>query len=1054
MLSRFTRYGCVLAIALTSTSVTGALASPLTTSLTESKSQQKFTEVDFKVLDSNKSPVIGAVIYLKSNENVATFTDIEGIAKLKLPENAVVKVMYTGKSTQEINVGTKSLVVVTLADESLVIGEVVVVGYGKQKKSGVVSSINTVSAKEIKLPTRNLTNNLAGQMAGVIAIQRNGEPGYDDAQFFIRGVSSFAGGTSPLVLVDGVPRSMSDVGVDEIETFTVLKDASATAVYGAEGANGVVLITTRRGKIGKPVIQFNAEFGILSPTRVPEFMGAGDFMDGYNEARWNEGVSPQWSQEQIDLHRSGVDPDLYPDTNWMDMMKENTTNQRYNISFRGGTEKTRYFVAGSYYSEDGIFKSESEDYNSNIGLNRYNLRSNIDIDVTESTLLRVNISGQYIESNYPGTGTQGIFDRMVTTPPNLFPMVYSDGTIAAHPRRAGSRDNPYNLLMNSGYAKEWRTMLQTKIELEQKLNFISKDLKLRAAVSYDADMTFSTKRTKTETQYHMIGREEDNTPIYKEIYSGTDVLGMENGSNGQKRIYIEAALDYAKTFKDVHDFSALLLYNQKDQQKHDNSLPFRKQNIVGRATYSYNSRYNVEANFGYTGSESFAEGYRFGLFPAIGASWVITNEKFIKGSQFNKIVSNLKIRASYGLTGNDQTGGDRFLYRGTMNQEAGGFDMGWGSGGGRGGSGKGVVESRFAAPYLAWETEEKFNVGIDIALLNNMFDVTVDAFDNTRTDILLQRRTVSSVTGFNQMPWQNFGVVRNKGIDASFSYRQSFGDFRLSARGTFTFARNEIIDYDEVPQKHDWMNVTGTRLNEKNLYIADGFYGYEDFNITGEGIDRDYELKEGVVGSGLSGNLRPGDLKYKDVNGDGTINNYDMVRSGDPDVPEIVYGFGFSLDYKGIYASVFFQGADNTSMIISPYSFMPYVGSVDEASARQIAVGNRWSDQGIDGGTVTPLENPLLPRLRTTQYDHNLVNSTHWQRDAWFLRLKNVELGYNLPKAMLSKVNIGSARIFVQGHNLMVWDDIKLWDPELGGGKAGLAYPISSSVTFGLEMSF
>ncbi len=1009
------------------------------------------------VTSSNEEPITGAMILVKGTTNGAV-TDLDGRFTIDdVKNNDILEISFIGYKPQEITVtSSTTFLKITLEDDVQELSDVVVVGFGKQKRSGVVSSINTVTAEELSMPTRNLTNNLAGQMAGVIAIQRSGEPGYDDAEFFIRGVSSFAGGTSPLVLVDGVPRSMSDVDVEEIDTFSVLKDAAATAVYGAEGANGVVLITTRRGTaLEKTQIKASAQVSFSQPTRLPEFLGSVDFMDAYNDARWNEGQVAQYSPELIAKYASGEDPDLYPDTNWMDLLKSLTQTQRYNLSFRGGSQRARYFVSSAYYSESGIFKSESTEYDSNIGLDRYNLRSNIDIDVTKSTLLRVNLSGQYIETNYPGVGTSDIFQRMTITAPNLMPFVYSDGKAAGHPNPSGNRVNPYNLLMNSGYSKEWRTMLQSKVELEQKLNFISPDLVWRSAVSYDADMKFGTQRTKTITQYNMTGRDADGTPIYNTVVNGSDVLGTTNTNSANKRIYLETSLNYATVINDIHDITAMINYNQKDTQYHDNSLPYRKQNVLGRVTYSYDERYNIEANFGYTGSETFAAGHRFGFFPAVGIGYNVTNEPFLQDTKFTDIVSRLKVRASFGVTGNDNTGGDRFLYRGTMTTDASGGSLGWGQSGGLGSAGNGIVEGRFEAPTLGWEIETKRNLGIDLAVFDSMFDVTVDYFNNERTDILLQRKTVAGAAGFNQNPWQNFGVVTNKGVDASFSFNKMIGEVRLTGRGNFTYARNKIVEYDEVPQAYSWMNVTGTRIGEQNLYQAIGFYTYDDFIITGDGLNRTYELKEGVVNSQLSDGIRPGDLKYEDVNGDGIINNYDQVRGGDPDTPEIVYGFGLSANYKGFYASVFFQGTGNSSYVLSgdnPQGFFPFSWGREESSLRSIAL-DRWSDLGPDGTVVDPNWNALYPRLRTSTFYHNQVASTHWLRDADFLRLKNVEIGYNFNKDFLKKFNIGSARLYIQGYNIAVWDEVEMWDPEMGNTNAGMNYPLPRTFTLGLDIS-
>lgn len=1000
------------------------------------------------VTDGNGDPVIGATVTIQGT-TTGTSTDLDGKYTLQVAPGNVIEVRYLGYNTEERKIKNEQTLNFRLMESSVGLEDVVVIGYGRQKKESVVSSINTITTKELKVPTRNLTTNLAGQIAGLIAVQRSGEPGYDNAEFWIRGQSSFKGGTNPLVLVDGVPREMADIEPDEIETFTLLKDAAATAVYGAEGANGVIIITSKRGMVQKPRITFRAEVNNMAPTRLPDFLGSADFLSLYNEALNNEGKQSIYDRDLIAKYASGEDPDLYPDVRWLDLLKDNSWSQRYTLNVRGGTEKARYFVSGAFYKENGIFKSNpSTLYDTNIGVERYNLRSNIDLDITKTTLVKVDLSGQYLVTNYPGTGTADIFKSMMVTPPFLFPMKYSDGTIAGHPRPSNSRSNPYNKLMESGYAKEWRTSVQSKVDLEQKLDFITEGLTARASISFDANMFFGVKRTRTPSQYLATGRNEQGTLEFKEVVQGSDNLSESKSNNGNKKIYFEAALNYNRTFGE-HRVGGMFLYMQKEQQFHDNALPYRKQGLVGRVTYSFNDRYFVEGNFGYTGSETFAKGFRFGFFPAAGLAWYVSNEPFFPEA-VRDVMPKLKLRASVGRTGNDNTGSSRFMYRGTLKQDAGGYDIGITDGAATNGVGNGIVEALFEAPYLSWEIETKQNYGIDLGFFNNRIDIQVDYFRNRRYNILLQRNTVSNVTGFQQMPWQNFGEVINRGVDGSIVLNQQLGELKLSARGNVTFARNKILEYDEVPQKHPWMEMTGSRLNNWNAYIAEGLYTADDFIISGEGLERTYQLKEGVVTSSLSSDIRPGDIKYKDMNGDGTIDSNDMVRDvGDPSVPELVYGFGFNAEYKGFYAGVFFQGAGKTSTILGasePQGFHPFHWSYDETSLRKEAL-NRWTEQN-------PSQNVMFPRLRTNAHPHNTAASTWWMRDASFLRLKNVEIGYNFPKPLLRKINIEALRVYLMGNNLAVWDNIKMWDPEIGNANAGLNYPLSRTFTFGLDFTF
>ena len=1001
------------------------------------------------VLDENGEPMIGVQIQIEGT-STGTITDFDGNFTLKAKKGDVLVFSFVGYEDQKITYKGEKVLSVKMNPSTEMLEDVVVIGYGRQKKNSVVSSINSIGSKELKVSaSRNLTNNLAGQIPGLIAVQRSGEPGYDDAEFWIRGQSSFKGGTTPLVLVDGIPREMSDIEADEIESFTLLKDAAATAVYGAEGANGVILITSKRGSSEKPKISFRAEGTFAEPTRLPKFMNAVETLSAFNEALNNEGSASVRTAEEIALYGAGADRDLYPDTDWLGtMLRDYTYNMRYTLNVRGGSERARYFVSGAFFQENGIFKNFGDQYDNNIGVKRYNLRSNIDFDATETTTVKVDLSGQYLQTNYPGTGTSTIFQTMCRTPSYIMPAVYSDGTIAGHPRPSANRSNPFNQLVNSGYAKEWRTAIQSKVEVDQKLDFLTEGLNFRAIISFDADMTYTASRTKTPTQYVATGRDADGNLIYKSVIEGSDVLSESLGSSSGKRIYFETALNYSRTFAQKHDVGGMFLYTQKETQYHNNALPYRKQGLVGRLTYGYDGRYFLEGNFGYTGSETFAKGYRFGFFPAVGLAWYVSNEPYYPDA-LEKVVNKLKLRVSIGRTGNDNTGGDRFLYRGTMNSGNSGYNIGFSDTGAMGGIGNGITEARFEAPYLSWEIEDKKNFGFDLGLFGNKVDLQVDYFYNKRYDILLQRNTVLNVTGFQQMPWQNYGIVKNQGFDASLNLNHKVGEVNLSARSNFTFARNEILEYDQVAQVYPWLEKKGTRLNSWALYIDDGLYTFDDFIITGEGLNRQYQLKPGVV-SGLSGDVRPGDIKYKDLNGDGKIDSNDRMEDvGNPSVPEIVYGFGFNAEWKGLYAGIFFQGAANTSTVLGANSngaFHPFAWGLEE-SALRAEVADRWTEEN-------PSQDVMFPRLHSNNFDNNTVASTWWLRDASFLRLKNIELGYNFKEKTLKPIGLKSLRVYVQGNNICVWDDIKMWDPELGNSNAGFAYPLSRTVTFGLDVTF
>lgn len=1021
--------------------------------------QQQGKMVSGLLTDADGNPVIGATVIVKGTTNGVT-TDIDGRYTLKnVKKGDIIQYSFIGFNTEEREFKGEPNINIRMMEASVGLEDVVVIGYGQQKKESVVSSVNTISSKELQMPGRNLSNNIAGQIAGVLAVQRSGEPGKDGSSFWIRGISSFAGGTSPLVLVDGIPRSMNDITPDEIESFTVLKDAAATAVYGAEGANGVVLITSKRGKSEKPRLDVRTEFSMVTPTRMPELLGSYDYLSLYNEAMWESLGNPStwvkpYSDEILELYRTHADTDLYPDADWLSMMKDWTHNERVTLNLRGGSERVKYFVSGAFYNEAGIFDSKAIDkYDANINLNRYNLRSNIDIAVTKTTDLSVDMSGQYLQTTYPGYGTDQIFNNMFMYGPHIMPMRFSDGTFSDSEMWNGyENQNPYNMLNESGYTRNWSTYLQSKVSLKQKLDFITKGLSLKLTESFDSNQSSSTKRTKKPTIYFMrlndAGEKE-----YVLIDEGKPNLTdpQDSGKSGQKQIYLEASLNYDRRFKDVHDVHAMVLYMQKERQTMGSGLPYKKQSWVARMSYGYDNRYMLEGSFGLTGSENFAEGHRYGIFPAVGAAWYVSNEKFMEGTE--DIINKLKLRVSYGLTGNDDVGSSRFPYRGTMNAGAGGYNLGFKTGvggGGINGTGSGVIEGAFAAPYLTWEVEEKKNIGFDLGLLRGRIDMSVDFFMNDRSDILMQRKTISAMTGFRQAPWQNFGKMSNKGFDGNIIFKQNIDKVMLTFRGNVTYAKNKIVEYDEVSPRYDYQTYTGQIHGKPLLYIADGLYTPDDFDITENPADgsKTYTLKEGLPVSSF-GAVMPGDIKYVDQNGDGVINNYDATYNHEfySDNPQWVYGFGLSGEWKGFYTGVFFQGVANASINLKSGIFVPFQ-SGPVMSVRKEALESHWSSN-------TPYnQNVLYPRLRPNRYDHNSQNSTWWMRSGNFLRLKNVELGYEFNDKVLARNWIKRARLYVQGTNIAVWDHIKMWDPELGSANGGAKYPLNMTWTLGLELGF
>lgn len=1032
--------------------------------------QQQKKQISGIIIDKENNPMIGVTVLLQGKTGIGTVSDIEGRYSIEASQGDVLEFRYIGFVTETRRVENMTTINVQMLEASESLDEIVVIGYGQQKKESVVASINSIGPKELAVTGRNLTNTLAGQIAGVIAIQPSGEPGYDDSNFWIRGVASYQGGTSPLVLVDGVPRGMSNITVDEIETFTVLKDAAATAVYGAEGANGVVLITTKRGQNQKTQISFNTEHAIKTPLRLPKLLDSYNYLSLYNEAVWNDRGNPEsgfiapYADDLLEKYRTGEDLDLYPNTNWMNLLRDHTDSHRYTVNLRGGRNNVRFFASGGYYGESGIYKGNPvEDYDANVKYERYNLRSNIDIDITGTTLMTVDIGGNYVKQNAPNNTADDLFQMFTGFAVHRIPMVYSDGSFADIPEAADGRYNPYNLLNNSGYTKNWAATLQSKVGLKQELDIITKGLSWRGAISFDASMASRINRSKSPETYAATGRDEEGNLIKTQVQAGTALSNPSQGAtSGTKNIYIETAFDYAQTFAEKHNVTGLFLYNQKERQVQSAStlglLPYRNQSIVARATYGFDNRYLVEASFGATGSENFAEKHRWGIFPAVGAAWWVSHERFMQGIQ--DYISKLKFRVSYGLTGNDEIGdSNRFPYRGSVTSPSSGNGYPFGFTGGAGTTGQtriinGIIEDNFARPGLTWEIERKTNFGIDLGLFRGQVDLSVDYFYNFRYSILTERTSIQTTSGFHNNPWQNYGKMENLGVDANLVVRHNIDKVNLTARGNFTFARNKILEFDEVIPRDWYQALTGNSYAIPLLYIAEGLYMPEDFDITEDLTKaKSYLLKEGLPLPNSSRDLvKPGDIKYKDLNGDGVIDSYDATYHHNffsTSMPEIVYGFGLNAEYRGFNAGVFFQGVSNVSanLIANTNNFIPFSGSVGYKSARSEAL-DRWTADAPYNQDV------LYPRMHGTAFGQNQLASTWWYRDASFLRLKNVEFGYTFSSELIQHLKISSLRIYAQGLNLYTWDKVKYWDPEQRSANSGGKYPISSSWTLGLDIKF
>lgn len=991
--------------------------------------------VSGKVIDSNQETVPGVAVIVKGT-NEATITDLDGVYYIEVPsKNSVLSFQCLGYKSQERMVGGDIFIEVILEDDTSELDEATVVSYGKQKKLSVIGSIQNIEPEALQVGTqRSISNNLAGQVSGVIAVKPSGEPGYDNANFWIRGVASFSGNTSPLVLVDGVERSLNNIDPSEIESFSVLKDASASAMYGVRGANGVIIINTKRGKVSAPKVELRGEGFVSTPTKLPEFLGAPEYMALLNELA--PAGQKMFTKDQIIKTWEGYDRDLYPDTNWIDAITNDVAyGGRANISVSGGSERVRYSVVGSFYNETGIMaRDEALPYDTSSKLSRYNLRANLDIDLTKTTLLRVNIGGYLQELKKANSSTDEVFSKAFETPPFVHPAVYSDGTI---PIATAQRHNPWAMATQYGHYTNTRSQIESTFAIEQNLKMITPGLKLRALFSFDAYNEAFVTRAASPNFYSTATKRNDEGQLVHAILSyGSSGLGHSSNANyGNHSTYFEAAATYDNNFDGKHDVNALILYNMRSFNNGD-IQPYRTQGIAGRLSYTYDRRYVAEFNFGFNGSENFAKGQRFGFFPSGAIGWVISEEPFFRNVRDK--VTKLKLRGSVGTVGNDNIGGNRrFAYITTINGSAPGYNFGYDASTYYGG----VSEGEVGITNLTWEKSLKMNIGFELGLFYDL-DLQVDAFREIRSNIFMQRNTIPSQAGFLSTPYANFGKVENKGIEAQVTYNKRFNnDISLSARATFTYAHNTIIERDEPESvKGTHRSVTGQSINTLWGLWADGLYTADDFDATGY-------LKEGLPIPKLSSQYpRPGDIKYIDKNNDGYITNEDEGFIGGTTTPEIIYGFGSTLKFYGFDFSFFFQGSGRMYRVIggSDY-FIPGSG--------QGVLGNCYANYNDRWTEKNPSQNVFWPRLSQTTNPHNNVSSTWWRKDMSFLRCKTIELGYSLPEDLTMKAKMSLVRFYISINNPFYFSQFKLWDPELDTND-GLRYPSMRSAMLGVNINF
>ncbi|MDR1222678.1 MAG: TonB-dependent receptor [Tannerella sp.] len=1011
-----------------------------------------------RVVDQEGEALPGVAVQIVGSTR-GVMTDEDGYFTMdNVKTGTKLRVSYIGMETKEVEFKGEKDITIVLQPKVEELDEVTVVAFGKQKKSSVVASVTTIDPAALKVPTSNLTTAFAGQMAGVIAYQRSGEPGADDADFYVRGITTFGTNRNPLILIDNIELTKTDLArlsPDDIASFSVMKDATATALYGARGANGVILITTKQGQEGPPKISFRVEQSLSTPTRKVELTDPVTWMQLANEAvltRNPMGSSP-YTDEKIDNTINGTDPYRYPAVDWMDMLiRDEATSSRYNVQLSGGGKTHRYYISGVFNHDNGIMKVDKRNnFNNNINNNSYSLRSNIELQVTPTTKVNVRLSGVFDDYSGPLTGGTDLFKNIIKSNSVLFPAYYPASGSYSEIRHImfGNRENQYyNPYAESvrGYKEKNRSQLLAQVEGQQDLDFITKGLSVRAMMNLSRLSQFSVSRSYIPYWYELRGV----NPITGEYMinntnTGTDWLDYaepDGDKETNSTLYLEAMANYNRTFGD-HSVSGLLvtilregLYaNTKSLQL---SLPHRNLGLSGRFTYGFSDRYFLEFNFGYNGSERFAANHRWGFFPSVGAAWNLANENFWE--PVANTVNLFKLRYSYGLVGNDQIGSDddRFYYLSEMNMNDGGRAMTFGTR--RGSTLNGISVRRDANPDIGWEISRKANYAVELGLWNNL-TVIAEYFQENRSNILMGRSYIPQTMGLTYAVQANVGAAVGKGTDISLEYQKSWSkDFWTSMHANFTYATSRYEIYDEPAYEEPWRSRVGKNLSQQWGYIAERLF-----------VD-DAEVLSSPRQEISSYNYKGGDIKYTDVNRDGRITVADAVPIGLPTTPEIVYGFGPSIGYKGIDFSFFFQGLANESFWINGAYTSPFVGNTQML---KVYADDYWSESNSKIYAT-------WPRL---SYDRNTNNvgtldsndnpsflNTWFMRDGAFLRLKQAELGYTFGGKWKNKLHIGNLRVYVSGTNLLLFSRFKLWDVEMAGN--GLGYPIQRVMNVGVNITF
>lgn len=1016
--------------------------------------QQKETlTIAGTVMDDTGEPLPGASVYIKDKPSAGTVSDVEGKFRIKVEYGDHLVFSFVGfESVEHVSVKSVSNLQIKFKEQGVGLDEFVVVGLGaKERKITNVGAISTVDVKQLQSPAASITNLLGGRVPGVISLQSSGEPGKNLSEFWVRGIGTFGANSKALVLIDGLEGDLNTIDPADIESFSVLKDASATAVYGVRGANGVVLVTTKKGTVDRIQITGRANVTLSHLNRLPKYLGAYEYAQLANEANVVRGNSPLYSEEEMNIIQDGLDNDIYPNVNWQDqILNKNFWRQSYYASGRGGSEVARYFISLGLNNETAAYKVQKDSpYASNVGYTNYNYRINLDLNLTKTTTLYVGSDGYYSQLDQPGiANTEYIWNAQARLTPLAIPTVYSNGQYPGMGNN--SQSSPSVMINRTGRASNQSFKGKITMALSQDLSKVLKGLKFKMQGAYDIHSYFNERRFIQPALYQAIGRNYDGTLMTIERVQERKA-SYSKSTRQYRKYHFEATLNYNHIFGHDHRTSALIYYYLSDEKDSNDAtsnlsaIPLRYQGVSGRITYGFRDTYLVDVNFGYTGSENFQPGKQYGFFPSIALGWVPTNYEFMR--EHLPWLDHFKIRASYGTVGNDRITSTRFPYLTKVHE---GTAEVWGLNGI-----ETLGETRIGADNLAWERAIKSNLGVEGKLFGSKLEFVVDIFKDQRNGIFQQRVQVPEYVGVISNPYANVGKMMSCGADGNISYSTNLTkDFGLTLRGNFTYSKNKVQNWEDVYKEYPYLAYNGFPYNSIRGYQAIGLFKDED--------DIKYSPKQSF------GVVMPGDIKYKDVNGDGVITTMDKVPLTHSNYPLVMYGFGTELRYKNFSLGLLFKGTGKTSFFyvgqttrvhgeseVNGMGYMPFFQG-NEGNVLTLAAdpANRWIPKeyalahGIDPSLA---ENPhaRFPRLQYGNNTNNSKLSTFWEGDSRYLRLQEITLNYHFSPKFMRNIGIGSLDIQFIGTNLFTWDKVKIFDPEQAVWN-GRKYPIPT--TYALQL--